>query len=98
MLAMWSSVLESRIQSKRIKELESQGYYVIKLVSTNKNGIPDLLAIPKNANVLFEEVKQPGKKPSALQEFRIKELLNHGLKVNIYDGTIHSRSIDRGET
>ena len=31
---------ESDIQ-KRIKELEEQGYYVIKLKLTNKNGIPD---------------------------------------------------------
>lgn len=30
---------EQQIQSKRIKELEAQGYYVIKLVRTNKNGI-----------------------------------------------------------
>ncbi len=44
---------EQQIQSKRIKELEDEGYYVIKLIKTNKNGIPDLLAIPPNANVLF---------------------------------------------
>ena len=44
---------EQQIQSKRIKELEAQGYYVLKLIRTNKNGIPDLIAIPKNSNVLF---------------------------------------------
>jgi len=43
---------EQQIQSKRIKELESQGYYVIKLINTNKNGIPDLIAIPPNAEIL----------------------------------------------
>ena len=48
---------EQQIQSKRIKELESEGYYVIKLTTTNKNGIPDLIAILKNAKVLFVEVK-----------------------------------------
>ena len=35
---------EQQIQSKKIKELEGQGYYVIKLMKTNKNGIPDLLS------------------------------------------------------
>jgi len=35
---------EQRIQGKRIKQLESEGYYVIKLIKTNKNGIPDLIA------------------------------------------------------
>ena len=48
---------EAQIQSKKIKELEAQGYYVIKLIKTNKNGIPDLIAIPKNSDVLFIEVK-----------------------------------------
>ena len=44
---------EQQIQAKKIKELESQGYYVIKLTTTNKNGIPDLIAIPPNSDVLF---------------------------------------------
>lgn len=79
---------ESQIQKKRIKELESQGYYVIRLVKTNKNGIPDLIAIPPNAPVLFSEIKRPTTGPSKLQEFRIKELKSKGFKVEIYDGQI----------
>lgn len=75
---------ESQIQSKKIKELEAQGYYVIKLVKTNRNGIPDLIAIPKNSDVLFIEVKASYGKLSALQEYRIKELENHGIKAEIY--------------
>lgn len=75
---------ESVIQSKKIKELESQGYYVIKLVKTNKNGIPDLIAIPKDSNVLFVEVKGPKGTISPLQDFRIEELTKHGIKVEIY--------------
>lgn len=77
---------EQQIQAKKIKELESQGYYVIKLVNTNKNGIPDLIAIPKNSDVLFVEVKRPDGKMSKLQEFRKKELTEHGIKVEIYKG------------
>jgi hypothetical protein len=77
---------EQQIQSKRIKELEDDGYYVIKLIKTNKNGIPDLLAIPPNANVLFSEVKTPTGKVSKLQEFRHKELKDKGFNVEIYKG------------
>jgi Holliday junction resolvase len=77
---------EQQIQTKRIKQLESEGYYVIKLINTNKNGIPDLIAIPPNADVLFVEVKRPDGKLSKLQEFRIKELNEHGLKTEIYKG------------
>jgi len=77
---------EQQIQSKRIKELEAQGYYVIKLVQTNKNGIPDLIAIPPNCGVIFSEVKRPKGRLSKLQEFRIKELESHGLKTEVYRG------------
>lgn len=77
---------ESEIQAKRIKELEEQGYYVIKLKLTNKNGIPDVIAIPKGAEVLFSEIKKPGKKLSGLQKFRMKELEQYGFKTEIYTG------------
>tara|TARA_R100000908_G_C3756430_1_gene151212 strand:- start:5337 stop:5576 length:240 start_codon:yes stop_codon:yes gene_type:complete len=77
---------EQQIQDKRIKELEGQGYFVIKLIVTNKNGIPDLLAIPPESNVLFSEIKKPGGKVSRLQEFRMKQLSDHGCKTEIYRG------------
>ncbi len=77
---------EQQIQSKRIKELEEEGYYVIKLITTNKNGIPDLIAIPPNSDVLFVEVKQPTGILTKLQKFRIKELNNHGIKTEVYRG------------
>ena len=77
---------EQQIQSKRIKQLESEGYYVLKLIKTNKNGIPDLIAIPKNANVLFSEIKKPTGKLSKLQEYRLKELEEYGFRVEVYNG------------
>ena len=75
---------EQQIQSRKIKQLESMGYYVIKLKLTNKNGIPDLIAIPPKSDVEFIEVKKPGGKVSKLQEYRIKELQDHGVKVTIH--------------
>jgi len=75
---------EQQIQTKKIKELEAQGYYVIKLMNTNKNGIPDLIAIPRNSDVLFIEVKSGKNKTSKLQDFRIKELNEHGITTEIF--------------
>jgi hypothetical protein len=75
---------ESQIQSKKIKELEAQGYYVLKLIKTNKNGIPDLIAIPPNSDVEFFEVKAANGKTSPLQEWRLKELKEHGVKAEVY--------------
>lgn len=79
-------VTEQQIQSKLIKQLESEGYYVLKLSVTNKPGIPDLIAIPKNSDVKFIEVKRPGHKPRPLQVYRIKELQNHGVSATWYNG------------
>ena len=77
---------EQQIQSKRIKQLEAEGYYVIKLVKTNKNGMPDLIALPPNCSVLFSEIKTPRGRVSKLQEYRLKELKEHGFKTEIYKG------------
>tara|TARA_R110000744_G_scaffold203446_3_gene322303 strand:- start:23629 stop:23877 length:249 start_codon:yes stop_codon:yes gene_type:complete len=77
---------EQQIQSKRIKQLESEGYYVLKLIKTNKNGIPDLIAIPPGSDVLFSEVKRPTGKLSKLQEYRLKELEKHGCRTEVYKG------------
>jgi len=77
---------EQQIQKKRIQQLEAEGYYVIKLIKTNKNGIPDLIAIPPDCDVLFSEVKKPNGKVSALQEYRLKELKKHGVKTEVYRG------------
>jgi hypothetical protein len=76
---------EQQIQAKIIKKLEAQDYYVIKLVQTNKPGIPDLIAIPRDSNVEFIEVKRPGKKPSPLQVYRMKELNEHGIKSSVQE-------------
>jgi len=79
-------VKESVIQSKRIKQLEAEGYYVIKLIKTNKNGIPDLIAIPKDSEVLFSEIKTEKGKLSKLQEYRLKELNGYGFETEVYRG------------
>ena len=77
---------EQQIQAKRIKQLEAEGYYVIKLVKTNKNGIPDIIAIPPNSNVIFSEVKTPKGKVSKLQDYRLKELDEYGFRTEVFRG------------
>lgn len=78
---------EQDIQRKRIKQLEKEGYFVIKLIKTNKNGIPDIVALKKGSVPKFVEVKNPGKKPEPLQVQRLIDLYNLGFDVEIFDGT-----------
>ena len=78
-------MLEQAIQKKIIKKLEADGFYVIKLIKTNKNGIPDLLAIKENETT-FIEVKRPDGMLSELQKVRIKELRSRNINVKIWQG------------
>lgn len=76
---------EQQIQAKRIKQLEAEGYYVLKLIKTNKNGIPDLIAI-KEGDILFSEIKTSTGKLSEIQKYRMKELESYGFKTELYNG------------
>jgi Holliday junction resolvase len=73
---------EAKYQSKLIKKYEAEGYYVIKLISTNKAGIPDIVALKPN-DVKFIEVKGKLTKVSPLQNYRIKELKKLGFDAEI---------------
>ena len=73
---------ESVLQRRIIEQHEAQGWFVIKLIQTNKNGIPDLLCL-KNGIAKFIEVKTATGKPSALQLFRLKQLQENGFEAII---------------
>ena len=77
---------EQQIQKKRIDQLEKEGYYVLKLIKTNKNGIPDVVAMHPEKGVLFSEIKTPKGKLSKIQEYRIKEIKSYGFDVEVYRG------------
>ena len=66
--------------------MEAQGFYVGKLILTNKPGIPDLLCL-KNGNAFFVEVKRPGEKPRPLQYHRINELKEMGFRCEVWDNS-----------
>jgi len=69
---------EQDYQKKISDKLEKEGWYVIKLIKTNKNGIPDLIAI-KEDKTIFIECKTLKGKLSKIQEFRLDELKAKGI-------------------
>ncbi|PDP59660.1 hypothetical protein CLI71_08510 [Prevotella intermedia] len=77
---MKNKPLESEIQRSLIRKYERDGYMVVKLILTNKPGIPDLMLL-KDGKAKFVEVKRPKEKPRPLQEYRIRELEALGFDV-----------------
>jgi len=75
--------MEQQTQKKIITQLEANGFFVVKLIKTNRNGIPDLLAVKENRTI-FVEVKQEHGKLSEIQRFRINELRAKGIEVFVW--------------
>lgn len=76
---------EQQYQKKISDKLEKDGYFVIKLVKTNKNGIPDLIAIKENKTI-FVEVKTTKGVLSEIQKYRLQELTNKGIQCFVSKG------------
>ena len=73
---------ESQIQSQIIHWLEKEGWLVVKIIQTNKNGWPDL-QIHKLGVTIFIEVKSEKGIVSELQRYRHKQLTEQGFFVFI---------------
>lgn len=77
---------EGKVQTSIIKSMEADGWYVIRLVKTNKNGIPDLIAVKPGDNVQFIEVKTEKGVLSPLQKFAHSVLSKMGFIVKTFYG------------
>ena len=69
---------ESDYQKKHIDKLTKDGWFVLNLIKTNKNGISDLLALKDGEPPTFIECKTPTGKLSKIQVFRLNELQEKG--------------------
>lgn len=77
---------EQALQAKIIKYLESKGAFVVKTISTNKTGCPDLLVCYKSIFVGIE-VKAPGKlgNLTKIQEAQLEKIKEAGGNAYVVD-------------
>ena len=70
---------EQQIQKSIIKYLESQGAYIVKVISASKAGVPDILCCYQGKFIGIE-VKKPSTKNnvSKLQEYNLKKIRESG--------------------
>lgn len=75
-------MLESQLQAKCIKYAQEQGWIVLKIISSNMNGISDLILF-KDGVTIFIEMKTEKGRVAPLQLYRQKQLLEQGFKYEI---------------
>lgn len=78
--------LESAIQSRLIRLLEQQGWYVQKTEGRSRNGFPDVTAVDPLGNVWFIELKRTKGRPSPDQCRELKTLAEHNANVVLLYG------------
>lgn len=77
---------EQQLQKEITDYLESQKYYVVKIIRANKNGVPDILFC-KDGKFCAIEVKRKGKKSKVteLQKLHLQMIIDSGGKAIVAD-------------
>ena len=78
-------IQESKIENRLKKEIEKIGGKALKFVSPGTIGVPDRIVLLPHGKIIFVELKAPGKRLRAMQEFRAKELRTLGFDVRCID-------------
>lgn len=82
----WGARMNENIIEQRLKkEIEKIGGKALKFVSPGVAGVPDRIVLMPNGVIVFVELKAPGKKLRAMQEYRAKELRTLGFRVECID-------------
>ncbi|ADL50533.1 VRR-NUC domain-containing protein [Clostridium cellulovorans] len=76
---------ESKIEKALTIELKKRGGMALKFVSPGMAGVPDRLVLIPNGEVIFVELKAPGKTMRHLQLKRKSQLENLGFRVYVID-------------
>ena len=70
-------MLEATIQSKIMDYLRSIGGYPVKVITATVSGNPDIICC-LNGKFVAIEVKQPGKRPTQLQQLKMARIRECG--------------------
>jgi len=92
---------EQDYQTKIAKDLTAKGWFVLNLIKTNKDGIPDLLALKKGHEPKFIECKTKKGILSPIQEYRLNQLTDLGFETFVsrgYDITKWSEKNKKNDT
>lgn len=80
-----SIMCENSIEKRLITEVERVGGWCLKLPAIHNAGLPDRLCLFPGGEVVFVELKAPGKKPRKIQLFIHNKLRGLGFRVEVVD-------------
>ena len=78
-------MLERELEEKFRRRVKAAGGQAYKFVSPGNDGVPDRLVVLPGGRIGFVELKQKGRRPTALQQKRILELRSLGCVVMVLD-------------
>ena len=78
---------EKTLEARLVREIEARGGMALKYTSQFHRGIPDRICLLPGSTTIFVELKSSGKKPTKLQEYAMKKLVEMGHAVIVIDNT-----------
>lgn len=78
-------MLEKTVEKTLLMKVRGRGGLAFKFVSPGMAGVPDRVVLLPDGKMAFVELKAPGKKPRALQRYRMKQIEDLGFRVVVLD-------------
>lgn len=78
-------MLEKTVEKTLLMKVRERGGLAFKFVSPGMAGVPDRVVLLPDGKMAFVELKAPGKKPRALQRYRMKQIEDLGFRVAVLD-------------
>lgn len=78
-------MLEKNVEKSLLMKVRDRGGLAFKFVSPGMAGVPDRVVLLPDGKMAFVELKAPGKKPRALQRYRMKQIEDLGFRVVVLD-------------
>lgn len=78
-------MLEKTVERTLLMKVREKGGLAFKFVSPGMAGVPDRVVLLPDGKIAFVELKAPGKKPRALQRYRMRQIEDLGFRVEVLD-------------
>ena len=84
-IADHAEVSEKAIERYLVEQAKQNGLLCLKYSNSNMVGYPDRLLVLRDGGVIWVELKSKGRKPTKIQQLRMKELSELGHVVKVID-------------